>query len=81
MMDPDELAYLLACVAMLAGVAGFGHAGALVPYAGCFGGLGLAMSAAWRSGGNGPTVVLAALALAAVALLGAAASARSPEAE
>lgn len=67
MTDPEELAYLLAGASMLAGLIGYRRAGALALHAGCLGGLGVAMSAAWLSGGNGPWVVLAGLALAAIA--------------
>lgn len=77
MTDPEELAYLLAGASMLAGLIGFGHAGAFALHVGCVGGLGLAMSAAWLSGGNGPYVVLAGLALAAVAAAGIAIGARA----
>lgn len=79
MTDPEELAYLLAGASMLAGLLGYGHAhaGAFALHAGCLGGLGVAMSAAWLSGGNGPWVVLAGLALAAVAAAGIAIGARA----
>ncbi len=77
MMDPEELAYLLAGASMVAGLAGYGHAGAFALHAGCLGGLGLAMSTAWWSGGHGPWVVLAGLALAAVAAAGIAIGARA----
>lgn len=77
MTDPEELAYLLAGASMLAGLIGYGHAGAFTLHAGCLGGMGVAMSAAWLSGGNGPWVVLAGLALAAVAAAGIAIGARA----
>ncbi|MCG5258975.1 hypothetical protein EM868_04910 [Cupriavidus gilardii] len=77
MMDPQELAYLVAGASMLAGLAGFGHTGAYGLHAGCLGGLGLAMATAWLSGGNGPMVVLAGSALAAVAAAGIAIGARA----
>ena len=77
MTDPEELAYLVAGASMLAGLAGFRHTGAFTLHAGCTGGLGLAMATAWLSGGNGPMVVLAGLALAAVAAAAIAIGART----
>ncbi len=77
MTDPQQLAYLLAGALMLAGLAGFRHTGAFALHAGCTGGLGLAMATAWLSGGNGPMVVLAGLALAAVAAAAIAIGARA----
>ncbi|ALD93301.1 hypothetical protein CR3_4119 [Cupriavidus gilardii CR3] len=77
MTDPEELAYLLACASMVAGLAGYRHAGAAALHAGCLGGIVLAISAAWLSGGNGPMVVVAGLALATVAAAAIAIGARA----
>lgn len=77
MTDPEELAYLLAGASMLAGLIGYRHAGIFALHVGCLGGLGLAMSTAWLSGGNGPMVVLTGLTLAAVAAAAIAIGART----